>query len=343
SIADKVWQAAESLPSQRRPGLILLADVCRRLIALEPLQPEYRFALGLTLFSLLADSPNWPDDLVFSGSPEAKEAFQEILESYETGLELLSDMDAGSPSSFPGESPQTASFPRPWGWPTPQSREFLSADPPPGAVLSSSTFQEKLGTILKMELNRLVALAEPELLPPWHQLKLASFFRRAAASGYPPPLDQMAFFRLADFYLTKAQNGLTDARASLADVARDAVGLLNKTPVAPSLLAQIHAERALLLAEISLLSPKDAEFLLSRSESLWRLAEEESPGSSRYSKARWAAWNSDKETLIPFLAHTAAEQENLLWPSFREALFEPAFKNLRESHWFKAAWFGYSR
>lgn len=110
-----------------------------------------------------------------------------------------------------------------------------------------------------------------------------------------------------------------------------------------TLASLIHAERGLLFSEMSLLVRKDREYLLRSAEGSWELAESESPGSSRYSKARWAAWTEGKKALIPMLAHTVDEQTNLLWPSLGEARLEPAFRDLIDQHWFKTAWFGYDR
>jgi hypothetical protein len=103
------------------------------------------------------------------------------------------------------------------------------------------------------------------------------------------------------------------------------------------------AERGLLFAEMSLLVKEDQDYLLLEAENSWKLAEAESPGSSRYSKARWAAWSEPPEVLAPFLRHSVDEQINLLWPSWDEARLEPAFRDLIDLHWFKTAWFGYSR
>jgi hypothetical protein len=186
----------------------------------------------------------------------------------------------------------------------------------------------------------------------------------------------MAFFRLSDLYLTLALSGLTgptgleafptekpnlelvnsdtplsDQTASLnpelSPISEPAKKSAPKTtsPVfaKPSLKSLILAERGLLFAEMSLLAENNREFLLETAVSVWNLAELESPGSSRYSRARWAAWTENPETLAPFLAHTVDEQTNLLWPSLSEARLEPAFRNLIDQPWFKSAWFSYSR
>jgi hypothetical protein len=111
----------------------------------------------------------------------------------------------------------------------------------------------------------------------------------------------------------------------------------------PSLRSLILAERGLLLAEMSLLAKNDRDFLLQAAALNFDLAERDSPGSSRYSKARWAAWTESPENLALYLSHTVAEQYNLLWPSLSEARLEPAFRDLIDERWFKTAWFGYSR
>jgi hypothetical protein len=376
SLADRVWRAAEARPDHRPRALALLLEVCQRLLVLDPADPDFHFARGLILLALLADAPDWPDDLAYSGSAAARATFDEALASQERGLELLSRADLVAPGAVPGFPgggfPAVGGFPaggpappggdpdlsgraggapgawredrpRPWGWPGPRDREFLSDEPQPGATLSSAGFQERLGTTLKMELGRFLTLAGPETLPPWLQLRLAGTLRRMASSGYPPAVDQMAFWRLAEMCLTRAQLNL-DPLADGPGAGAEAVlaGLSGRT-TRPTLLARIYAERGLLLAEMSLLAKPDREFLLTQAENLWRLAEEESPGSAAYARARWAAWGADRETLAPLLRHAAEEQEHLLWPPLAEAALEPAFRDLVGQSWFRAAWFGYDR
>jgi hypothetical protein len=161
----------------------------------------------------------------------------------------------------------------------------------------------------------------------------------------------MAFFRLADLYLTWALTTITasDARIgpgqSQAGQAQtdQAQADPDGRPKSPSLRSLILAEKGLLFSEMSLLVKKDSPFLLQSAGQIWAQAEEDSPGASRYARARWAAWTEPPEVLAPLLAHTAEEQVNLLWPSFGEARLEPSFKGLIDAHWFKTAWFGYSR
>ncbi|MDR2300757.1 MAG: hypothetical protein LBF38_01750 [Deltaproteobacteria bacterium] len=402
-VADRVWRASENSPGLRPQGFRLLVEICQRLISIEPREPDYRFALGLSLYSILATTPDWPDDLAFSDSLSAREAFEKALVNFETGLGLLSELerDAPSPVTLGLRSNQTP-LPRAWGYANTEDRGFLSIDPGPGAILLSAGFQERFGTKVKMELSRLVTAAKPELLPAWYQYRLAALFRRVAASCYPTDIDQMAFFRLSNQYLTSAlkalpvgdgdgfkpsghlieyaSNELTlapaepqtnpEARPGAKPEARPGANpgvssepSQNQGPLpdsngpalgaspsrgggvnsSPSLRALILAEQGLLFSEMSLLVKKDREFLLESGRICWDLAESDSPGSSRYSRARWAAWSNDPEVLIPFLAHGVNEQTNLFWPSLSEAKLEPAFRDLIDQHWFKTAWFGYSR
>ncbi|MDR2386951.1 MAG: hypothetical protein LBE80_05115, partial [Deltaproteobacteria bacterium] len=351
-MADRVWWASENSPGLRAQGLRLLVDICQRLVFIDAKEPDYRFALGLSLYSLLATTPNWPDDLVFSDSLSARQAFEKALVSIETGLGLLSEVER-APTSLAtlGLSPNNTPMPRPWSYVNPENRGFLSPEPSPGATLLSASFQERFGSTVKMELSRLVTSAKPELLPAWYQYRLAGLFRRLAASGYPTDLDQMAFFRLANLYLSsalKALPGLEDDGSKLspranqpAPVAEPAIGA--GPAVGPSLRALILAEQGLLFSEMSLLVKKDKEFLLESAQVSWDLAEKDSPGSTRYSRARWAAWSDQPEALIPYLAHQVSDQSNLFWPSLSEARLEPAFRDIIDQRWFKTAWFGYSR
>ncbi|MDR1677657.1 MAG: hypothetical protein LBS44_04610 [Deltaproteobacteria bacterium] len=340
-MADRVWQASENIPALRPQGLKLLVDICQRLILLDPKDPDYRFALGLSLYRRLAASPNWPDDLIFANSLATREAYEQALNNFETGLELLSNLERAAPSSLSlGLDLEKEKTPRLWIRSGSPEEDFLSVDPGPGAALVSASFQDRFSTSVKSFLARLINISSPELLPPWHQYRLASLFRRIAASAYPTPIDQMAFFRLADLYLTNALTSLSSSIDISAGLDSNQAETDKKTP---SLRSLILAEKGLLFSEMSLLVEKDSTFLISSAENIWSLAEKDSPGSSRYAKARWAAWKEDPKILSPLLNHTADEQVNLLWPSFSEARLEPSFRGLIDQHWFKAAWFGYRR
>jgi hypothetical protein len=342
-MADQVWQASENIPGLRLQGLQLLVDICQKLILLDPKDPDYRFALGLSLYCFLDASPYWPDDLIFSNSLPTREAFEQALVNFETGLELLSDLERAAPSSVAlGLETETNILPRPWGWLPPTISEFLSQEPGPGVNLVSAGFQERFSSSVKSELGRLVSAASPELLPPWYQFRLASLFRRVAASGYPTPIDQMAFFRLADLYLNSALTSLSSNQDHLTTLNNNTSSSYQRHK-SQTLRSLILSEKGLLLSEMSFLVEKDADFLLQTAKQIWAQAEKDSPGSSRYALARWAAWTKKQEDLIPLLNHTAEEQTNLLWPSFSEARLDPAFKGLIDHHWFKSAWFGYSR
>jgi hypothetical protein len=326
-MADNIWRAAESSPSHRVAALTVLSDVCSRLIALNPAEADYHFARSLTLYSLLAATPDWPDDWNFSESDYAKTSFAVALASFRDGLELLSR--SGLPSIRPWETYGLAPGPAAdANFPFTGSLDLLRGAGSPGASLRLATFQERLATILNRQLERLLSAMRPETLPPWYKLRLASFFRRVGSTGYPPPEDQMAFYRLAEILLNEAE-------AEYHSPADPALGR--------SRFASILSEKGLLMAEMSLVAQADVDFLLSEAEKFWTGAEAASPGASRYALARWSAWSGNVELLKPLLSHTAEQQDHYLWPTFQEAAYEPSLAPFYGESWFKNAWFGYSR
>jgi hypothetical protein len=310
-IADGIWAIAAQYPAGQDQALSLITDICRRLKRLAPLEPGYGFALGLTVYAELANRPAWPDDPAVTSDLAAKRAFNEVLSSFLEGLEGLSlwrpSMDLAPPAG------------------TGQAYEplrFLAPEVGQAWVYAPlATFQERLASALNRPVSRLLAMAQPQTLPPWYQLKLASFLRLAAATGYPPEEEQMAYWRLALDLLRQAES-------------KEPAGLD---------LGLILAEEGLVLAELNLLNPTPDPALLKEALSLWDQAEKLAPGSSHYARARWAAWRGDLAEMKKSLAHPPALEDNFTWPSFREAISDPAFRAYREEPWLKAAWFGYSR
>jgi hypothetical protein len=92
---------------------------------------------------------------------------------------------------------------------------------------------------------------------------------------------------------------------------------------------------------MGLVSPADADFLLSEAEKSWSRAESLEPGSSAYARARWTARRGDRDDVATLLRHSAEQEDDLSWPTFAEAALEPAFAEMIGRAWFKAAWFGY--
>ncbi|MDR1546905.1 MAG: hypothetical protein LBU12_09425 [Deltaproteobacteria bacterium] len=339
-MADEIWIAASELPSLRGPALLLLADVCRGLTEADPDDPDYRFALGLALYALLAANRDWPDGLDFSDSLDARLAFDEVLGSFQAGLELLSVADRRPGRSWPQPADQDLAWPPLLAWgPAGSGRDkprdgFLRpVGPSADAWLAGSSFQERLGSALIRAVARLLSEARPEGLSPWAQMRLAGFLRRAAASGWPPPQDQMALFRLGLQLLDQAQANLKLRPAAPAGA----------SDVRPPLAAELAAEKGLLLAETSLAAPAGRDRLVLEARRLWDEADALAPGASTYARARWAAWTGGRSAVAPLLRHAADQQDQLLWPTFREAAFEPAFRAHHGQSWFKSAWFGYDR
>jgi hypothetical protein len=327
-MADLVWLAAEASPAHRLASLRVLDEICARLIALQPRVSDYHFARGLAIYSILAADPDWPWDRERSGADWARDRFVRALASYREGLELLARWGFSAPDRG-GEDPEAGPGPEAgsarWHFP----RAILTETVSPGATLASASFQERLSAVLNRELEHLLATVKPETLPPWHKARLAAFLRRMAATGYPPPEDQMALFRLAELLLSETEAELqSGADPGGPPPGRDGYAI-------------ILAEKGLLMAEMSLVAVEDAEFLLSEAQKLWTGAEAASPGASRYALARWTAWSGDVELIRPLLRHTAEQQDRLLWPSYAEAVYEPSLARFHDQSWFIAAWFGY--
>ncbi|MDR1084850.1 MAG: hypothetical protein LBP22_08330 [Deltaproteobacteria bacterium] len=301
-MADLVWTVAAEYPEEQDQALSLLIAVCRKLTAIAPQEPGYGFALGLSVYAQLNGRPAWPDDPAVTDDYSAKKAFLEVMYAFLESLEGLSVWQQGS------QAPEPLKFMAPE-----VGRPFLYAN--------RATFQERLASALNRPVVRLLSMARPETLPPWYRFQTASFLRLAAASGYPPEEEQMAYFRLALHYLR------------LARTEED------NNPF----LGLIMAEEGLVLAELNLLNPTPDPILLNEAESLWAEAEKITPGSSHYARARWSAWRGDEENLKKSLSHPVSWEDNLTWPDYRQGVKDPAFRAYINQSWFKKAWFGYSR
>ncbi|MDR2405576.1 MAG: hypothetical protein LBE27_04315 [Deltaproteobacteria bacterium] len=333
-MANLTYQVASLNRAQRVPALNLLIDLSSRLKDLRPMEPAYRFAYGLSLLSRIAAEEDFPGDRALFASPSFKGAFLEALSSFSQALELAS---YGNPSDF-----------TPWGLdiedrfsrnntqdsvraPNPSilapSDDFISFPRP------AATHREMLSGTLNQHMLRLFSMLPPQSLPPWYKLRLASFLRRTASTGYLPREEECAYFRLAYRILDEA---LDDLPIHLEDM---------------FLSPLILSEQALILGESTLsLDPEDktplSEANLQEARTMWDKAESEGSGSSLWARARWAAWSRDEEALKGYLSQSSAQVSQgdaFYWPSFSEAALEPAFRDFRDQPWFKKAWFGYQR
>ncbi|MDR0549375.1 MAG: hypothetical protein LBI10_08240 [Deltaproteobacteria bacterium] len=307
--ADGVWSIAAKYPQSQDQALSVLIDVCRRLNRLAPDEPGYGFALGLTLYAQLINRPDWPDDPTVASDLTAKRAFEEALTAFLDSLESLSLWRPTFDSPPPAGLAQTY---EPLNFLAPEVGEAWVYAP-------SATFRERLASALNRPVSRFMAMVRPESLPPWYQLKLASFLRLAAASGYLPDEERIAYWRLSLRLLRLAKSQKTDPVYGL-----------------------VLAEEGLVLAELNLLNVTPDPGLLQTAEALWREAEKVAPGSSYYAKARWAAWRGDENELKKSLSHPPTWEDNLTWPEFRQGVKDPAFRDYRDQSWLKAVWHGYA-
>jgi hypothetical protein len=246
--------------------------------------------------------------------------FRELLNAAGEGLEILSmgeEPSANTGSSLPRDplepyrrDPARIRFLEPEG--------FLRVN------LASATRAERNASALNSFVGRLADLAPQHSVGPWHMLQLASFLRRSAATGYLPPEEEKAYFRLALKILSEADALLRTAGDS-------------------ELAGFVLAEQGLALAESTLGGGKGAEDALASASRLWDAADAARAGSSAYARARWAAWSGGRAELGTHLAHSASDEDVMLWPKFSEALQEPAFRPFAAESWFKALWFGYGR
>jgi hypothetical protein len=282
------------------------------------------------------------------------------------GLELLSfGGGAGAPGADAAPPPDPLEpFRR-----DPARLQFLDPEGFVRVKTSGSTRAERNASSLNSFVARVLDIAPREGMSPWHTLQLGSFLRRSAATGYLPPEEESAYFRLAIRLLSEAEAQL---RAHGGD---------------PELLSYVLAEKGLALAETTLTpggagawdgdgdgakggkegarpgagagagagagsgpgvgaegaGPGASPPALAAAAALWDEAEGLVPGASGYARARWAAWSGVRSELARHLPHAARDEDMLLWPTFREAAMEPAFRSVKDEPWFRSLWFGYSR
>ncbi|MDR1314547.1 MAG: hypothetical protein LBQ12_12860 [Deltaproteobacteria bacterium] len=247
--------------------------------------------------------------------------FLELLGAAGEGLELV------SLGEEPQADPDSDMVPDPLDpfRRDPARIRFLEPESFLRVTLSSSTRPERNASSLNSFASRLLDLAPPEGMGPWHMLQLASFLRRSAATGYLPPEEEKAYFRLSLKFLSEAE------------------GLLRTEGRDSELLSFVLAEKGLAFAESSLGDGGKGEGAELAAKRLWDEADSIRRRSSGYARARWAAWSGSLEELRKHLLHSARDEDLLLWPKFREALLEPSFRAFRTDGPFKSLWFGYSR
>jgi hypothetical protein len=319
-MADLLFSSAIRVPASRIQALSLLSEICRRLMDLRPKEPSFKFAFGLSVFLRLDAEPAWPDDLDFTESPAAKRSFLELTFAFSEGLELLSTASPPKLDFSNGDSNARLNF-----RPDPDRLHFLEPEGFVRVTRPGASHSERLTNSFNLYVARLFTFANPQNLPPWYKLQLASFLRKSAATGYFPPQEQMAYFRIALVLLNQAEGNLTGSEASIL--------------LAPFILS----EKGLILAELTLVIPEDSVALLEEASLAWQEAENLRPRSSDYARARWAAWQNDLVALEELLSHAALDEDKFFWPPYEEALLEPAFKRFATDAWFKNKWFGYFR
>jgi hypothetical protein len=330
-MANLVSPLAGSRNPEREQAVNLLIRLSEGLTTLKPREPAYRFAYALALALRLSWERDMSEGAALFNSPNSRAAFLSLLDSLAEGLELLS---FGNPPDFSAAFTKTAdlfyqekALRRPGG----PDLMILETDDFIRVSRPGTSYRERLTGTLNHYLVRVFNALPPEGLPPWHKLRLASFLRLAASSGYLPPEEEAAYFRLAHRLLSQA---LYDQPSSPEDLRLEALLL---------------SEQALVLAESTLGPAKDPEkkdeaaLALARAELVWEEAEKTLPGSSRWARARWAAWREDEAALKDLVVHDASQEDRLYWPPFSSAYLEPAFRRYRDLPWFKRAWFGYGR
>lgn len=109
--------------------------------------------------------------------------------------------------------------------------------------------------------------------------------------------------------------------------------------------AELWFEKALARAELGLLLAEETlpagtkTGLPPETETLWAEAEKDSPGSTRYARARWAAWRGDKEEAAAHLKYVN-DSGRRFFPYYSEAVQDPAFADFKGEAWFKRIWYG---
>ena len=169
-------------------------------------------------------------------------------------------------------------------------------------------------------------------LTPRVKIQMAGLHRYLAASGLVAPHYQKLYWR-------EAEDLLRQALAEIIPLAGP------PSPIVP--LPDADQERALALAELALViyerggpgRPVGAETdeALEEAEKLLDEAEALRPGSSRYTRARLAAWRGETDRVREYIRHGQAD----LYPPFEEAAGDPALAEVAGAAWFKRVWYGF--
>ena len=207
---------------------------------------------------------------------------------------------------------------------------------------SSHTFQDawSAGIAYKMQGIHQALLGQD--LGDWGEIQLAGLYRFLVASKFlSKEYRELYFQRAAAYYRavlarekeipTEAESGGPDGQPDFAKK-QDALNRAYECSLARS-------ELGLLLAEEALANDPKASWP-EEAEKLWAEAEQILPGSSRYARARLAAWRGEKAEMIEYLRHGPDEARLLIYPSFDEARQDPAFADFRDSEWFRQVWYG---
>lgn len=210
------------------------------------------------------------------------------------------------------------------------------------------SFQEHMSREVSRRVFEITQVLDLSRLDEGALLAMAGIYRRLAVSSVLTPEHQALYLERAESLLRlavdrPAANDRADNQGgSQANITGEITGA---NP--PYGQVKALAELGLLLSERTLFGGDNCgdggRACLTEADDFWQQAEEIIPGSTRYAKARWAAWLRDDDSVRSLIRHTRTDFMQQLFPSFGEALAEPAFSDIKNEPWFKKHWYGFVR
>lgn len=175
----------------------------------------------------------------------------------------------------------------------------------------------------------------------WDCIQMGGLLRFLLASNYLTEEYQALYRQRAEDYFQLVVNSEDFSPKGLKDPEKSDLKAENKTAIENRRYEKSLAltELGLLWAEKALAENKESG-LPPRTRQIWEEAEKIRPGSSRYARARWAAWRGEREEMLNNLRHGQQETQGLLYPPFKAAVQDPAFADYKDFPYFKRAWYG---
>lgn len=250
----------------------------------------------------------------------------------------------------------------------PSQSDWVELDGKPKALASNGmtaagqapeTYQGHITKKVAALMEQIVQVCEPKTMDAWDLAQLAGLHRYLAASGLLTPEYRLLYWQRAEKMLRQALELEADTAAALGNapagpppepgdqLIHDLAPGQTRPPNLAEQEGRIYdltlatTELGLLLAERTLWDEDQKSARLKEAEELWARAEKLRPGSSRYARARWAAWRGDLKTLKENLGHNRNDTQALLYPTLEAAREDPALADYVNEPWFRQSWYGF--